>query len=37
MSVLAEDVEEETQGESLRAWGCDEAQGFLFGRPAEGA
>lgn len=35
MSVLAEGVETEAQAEALRSWGCDEAQGFLFGLPVE--
>lgn len=36
MSVLAEGVETEDQAAVLRGWGCDAAQGFLFGRPIEG-
>jgi len=35
MSVLGEGVETEAQAEALRSWGCDEAQGFLFGRAVE--
>jgi EAL domain-containing protein (putative c-di-GMP-specific phosphodiesterase class I) len=34
LRVVAEGVEEEQQRELLRAFGCHEAQGFLFGRPA---
>ena len=32
LRVVAEGVEEERQRQLLRAWGCHEAQGFLFGR-----
>ncbi len=32
LRVVAEGVEEEQQRLLLRAWGCHEAQGFLFGR-----
>jgi EAL domain-containing protein (putative c-di-GMP-specific phosphodiesterase class I) len=39
LRVVAEGVEEEGQLKLLRAWGCHEAQGFLFGRavPADEA
>jgi EAL domain-containing protein (putative c-di-GMP-specific phosphodiesterase class I) len=33
MSIVAEGVETQTQAEFLRAISCDEAQGYLFGRP----
>ena len=34
VATIAEGVETETQHERLRALGCDEAQGYLFSRPA---
>jgi len=36
-TVVAEGVETPVQRRALRAFGCDEAQGFLFARPAEAA
>ncbi len=33
LSVIAEGVETVTQRELLRAWGCDEIQGYFYGRP----
>ena len=36
MSILAEGVETEEQLTVVRAMGCDLAQGYLLGRPAEG-
>jgi diguanylate cyclase (GGDEF)-like protein/PAS domain S-box-containing protein len=37
LDVLAEGVEEETQRSLLVAEGCDQAQGYLFGRPMPAA
>ena len=33
LSVVAEGVEEQAQAELLRGFGCDDLQGYLFGRP----
>ena len=33
LKVLAEGVESEAQADRLRAMGCDEVQGYLYGRP----
>ena len=35
MSVVAEGVETETQLSLLQNYGCDQGQGWLFGRPAD--
>ncbi len=35
MPVLAEGVETAAQRDALRRFGCDQAQGFLFGRPVK--
>ena len=37
MAVVAEGVESEAQLEMLRRMGCDEAQGYLLGRPMPAA
>ncbi|MEM7524807.1 MAG: EAL domain-containing protein, partial [Pseudomonadota bacterium] len=34
-SVVAEGVERPEQAEKLKAFGCEEAQGFLYSRPIE--
>lgn len=36
-SVVAEGVETLTQANLLRAWGCDEAQGYFFSQPVDAA
>jgi len=33
LEVIAEGVEAQPQAQALRALGCDEAQGYYFGRP----
>ena len=33
LSVVAEGIESEEQFERVKALGCDEVQGYLFGRP----
>jgi diguanylate cyclase (GGDEF)-like protein len=37
MPVTAEGVETAAEADALRAMGCEHAQGFLFGRPADAA
>jgi diguanylate cyclase (GGDEF)-like protein/PAS domain S-box-containing protein len=34
LHIVAEGVEREEQFQLLRSWGCDEIQGYYFGRPA---
>lgn len=33
MSVVAEGIDEEEQAQQLRAWKCEEGQGYLFSKP----
>ena len=33
MTITAEEVETEGQAAMLRKWGCDQVQGFYYGRP----
>jgi EAL domain-containing protein (putative c-di-GMP-specific phosphodiesterase class I) len=33
LSVVAEGIETEAVGQRLRAFGCDQAQGYLYSRP----
>ena len=33
LKVVAEGVETEREAQTLRAWDCDELQGYLFARP----
>ena len=33
MTITAEGVETEGQAPILRNWGCDQVQGFYYGRP----
>ncbi|OWK29926.1 putative bifunctional diguanylate cyclase/phosphodiesterase [Sphingomonas mucosissima] len=35
LTILAEGVETEEQLADLRAWGCNQVQGYLIGKPAE--
>jgi diguanylate cyclase (GGDEF)-like protein len=35
MTIVAEGVETDAQLSQLRAWGCDQVQGFLIGRPLD--
>jgi diguanylate cyclase len=37
LSVIAEGVETSGQRELLRSWGCDEIQGYFYGRPLSAA
>lgn len=37
LEIVAEGVEEPAQLDFLRAWGCDELQGFYFARPMQAA
>ncbi len=36
MKTIAEGVETQAQADALRALGCDEAQGYFYGRPVNG-
>ena len=36
LTIVAEGVEAEKQLSDLRRWGCDQVQGFLIGKPADG-
>jgi EAL domain-containing protein (putative c-di-GMP-specific phosphodiesterase class I) len=33
MTITAEGVETEGQAAMLRKWGCDQVQGFYYGKP----
>jgi EAL domain-containing protein (putative c-di-GMP-specific phosphodiesterase class I) len=37
LNVVAEGVETEEQSNIVRSLGCDQAQGYLYGRPIPGA